>query len=83
MMHPAMLQELAAEHVKDMIATAEKAKRAQEAQGARRSLPPAGGAARPAAHPVDTRPTVNARADRDRPTRVTPTGAAGAAPAAR
>ena len=37
MMHPVLLQQVAAEHVKDMIASAEKARQRQEARRARRS----------------------------------------------
>ncbi len=71
MMHPTVLQELAAEHVKDMIARADKSRRAQHGRRARRSRTSASGAARPAAHPVQTRTTVNTRADSDRPDCVT------------
>jgi hypothetical protein len=71
MMHPAILQAVAAEHVKDMIATAEKSRRAQQARRARRSRTSASGAAQPAADPVQTRRTVSTRADNDRPDSVT------------
>ena len=71
MMHPAMLQQLAAEHVKDMIATADKARRAQHARRARRWRTSASGAARPAAHRVQTRTTVSTKANSDRPDSLT------------
>jgi hypothetical protein len=72
MMHPAVLQALAAEHVKDMVATADKARQAQQARRARRSRTSAGGTGRPAAHPVATRTTVSTGADRDRADTVRP-----------
>ncbi len=67
MMHPAMLQQVAAEHVKDMIATADKARRAQHVRRARRWRTSASGAARLAAHRVQIRTTVSTKADSGRP----------------
>lgn len=46
-MHPAILQELAAEHIKTMIAEADNARRARQARHARRARTP-GPLARPA-----------------------------------
>jgi hypothetical protein len=66
MMHPAILKQVAAEHVKDMIAMADKARRAQHARRARRWRTSASGAAQPAAHRVQTRTTVSTKADSDR-----------------
>jgi hypothetical protein len=73
MMHPAMLQEFAAGRVKDMIATGDKARRAQPARRARRWRTSVSAAARLAAHFVETRTTVSTRADRDRLDSVTGT----------
>jgi hypothetical protein len=71
MMHPAVLRGLAAEHVKDMIATADKSRQAQQARRARRWRTSVSGSARPAARPAETRTTVSTRADSDRPDGVT------------
>ena len=71
MMHPAILQQVAAEHVKDMIATADKARRAQDARRARRWRTAASGAAPPASHRVQTRMTVSTKPDSDRPDSLT------------
>jgi hypothetical protein len=50
MMHPAVLQTLAAEHVKDMVAMADKSRRARHARSVRRSRTSA-------AEPADLLPT--------------------------
>ena len=71
MMQPAMLQQLAAEHVKDMIAKADKARRAQYARRARRWRTSASEAARPAAHRVQTRTTVSTETHSDQPDSLT------------
>jgi hypothetical protein len=71
MMHPAVLRGLAAEHVKDMIATADKSRRTQQARRARRWRTSVSGSATPASHPVQLRRTVSTRADSDRPDSVT------------
>ena len=66
-MHPVMLQPLAAGHVKDMIATADRARRARHARCARRWRSSASGAAPPAAGRVQTRTAVRTKTDTDRP----------------
>ena len=68
MMHPAMLQQLAAERAKDMIATADRARRAQHARRARRWRTSATGAAPPAAHRVQTRTAVSTKPTATDPT---------------
>ena len=70
-MHPAMLQQVAAEHVKDMIATADRARLAQHARCARRWRTSVSRAAPPAAGRVQTRTAVRTKTDRDRPDSLT------------
>ena len=71
MMHPAVLQALAAEHVKDMVAMADRARRAQHARRARSWRTSASGAARLAAGRVQIRTAVSTRAGSDRPDSLT------------
>jgi hypothetical protein len=66
MMHPAILRDLAAEHVKDMIAMADKARQAQQTRRARRRRTSASRVARTASHRLLTRMTVSTKA-KDRP----------------
>jgi hypothetical protein len=71
MMHPSFLEALAAEHVKDMIATADQSRQTQQARRGRRWRTSAKGVARPAVQPVQTPTAVSTRAASGRPGRVT------------
>ena len=69
MIHPVLLEQLAAEHVKDMIATADKARRRQQARqadngGLRRTAP----SARPPPR-IDPQANVTTQPDDDRSSR--------------
>ena len=66
MIPPVLLEQLAAEHVKDMIATAEKARRRQQARQARRRRASPDGPVLQAAPRIDPRGNVTTRPDHDR-----------------
>ena len=65
MMHPGLLEQLAAEYVKDMVATAEKARRRQQARRARRRRTSPEGTVLQVAHGIAHQPTVTTRPDHD------------------
>ena len=66
MIHPVLLEQLAAEHVKDMIATAEKARRRQQARQARQRRTSPDGPVLQAAPRIDPQANVTTRPDHDR-----------------
>ena len=66
MIHPVLLEQLAAEHVKDMIATAEKARRRQQARQARLRRTSPDGPALHVAPRIDPQANVTTRPDHDR-----------------
>jgi hypothetical protein len=66
MIHPVLLELLAAEHVRDMIATAEKASRRQQARQARQRRTSPDGPALHVAPRIDPQANVTTRPDHDR-----------------
>ncbi len=69
MIHPVLLEQLAAEHVKDMIATADKARRRQQARQARQRRTSPDCPVRQAAPRIDPQANVTTQPDDDRSSR--------------
>ena len=69
MIHPVLLEQLAAEHVKDMIGTADKARRRQQARQARRRRASPEGLVLQAAPRIDPQANLTTRPDHNRSSR--------------
>ena len=69
MIHPVLLEQLAAEHVKDMIGTADKARRRQQARQARRRRTSPEGLVLQAAPRIDPQANLTTRPDHNRSSR--------------